>query len=200
MKKYTWLVAISLFLFTACDIIEGALNKPTKIYSQSELQKNIKKLQESEDYPTLEDMKFWDISVDFSYSDIESNCDMFAGYNLVDAEDKNKLVNQTYQSAYSSFRKAYHIQVVDGNGDEIKDYNLFKDNLFTISQLKQFDNLDKLMEQALAAVDKKDENNYIGRFSISCVPQIMYSFEVKNKKDRIYSYTVVFDDNGAKMD
>ena len=197
MKKNAWLVAISLFLFTACDIIEGALNKPTKIFSKTELQENIKKLQESEGYPSIEDMKFWDLSVNFSYSSLESNCSLFTDYNLIDVDDKNKLVNHSYQSSYSYFRKAYNLEIVDGNGDAINDYNLFKDNLFTLSQLKQFENLDNLMKEALDAADKKDVDNYLSSMSICSVPEVIYSFEIKNKKDVIYRYDVKFNDEGV---
>lgn len=182
---------------SSCDFISNAVSSPpTKIYSQEELKTNLQKLQK-EGYKTEDDMQFWDILVNFSHSNIESNCSMFVIYDLVDAEDKNKLVNQTYSTSSGLFRKAYGIEVVDGNGAPVKDYTLFKDNLFKISELKQLNNIDTMMTQALSKVDKIDADNYISNLAIKCVPQITYEFGIKNKKDVSYKKYVKFDDNGV---
>lgn len=198
MKKNNLITAVAtvFIMTTSCDFIKNATSNPEQIYNKIELEENIGKLQKDSKYNSVDDMEFWDISVRFSYSNIEGNRDMFVDYNLTDAEDNNKLANQSYQRRYSTFRKAYNVKVVDANNNEVKDYNLFKDNLFKLSDLKQFSNLDDLMKQALENSNKANEDNYISSMTISSVPQVTYTFGLKNKKDVTYTQTIKFDDNG----
>lgn len=196
-QKYLLLFIITTTLFASCSFIEGAIaSAPTEIYSKNELLENIQKLKESSDYKSEDDMLFWDIYVRFSYSFIESNCTMWADYNIVDPEDKNKLVFESFQSQYNSFTMTENVKIVDGDDNEVKDFNLFKHHLFKISDLKQIENFDALMQKALDSVEEKNEDNYISIFKITSVPEIIYSFEIKNKKSPVYDERIKFKDNG----
>lgn len=209
MKKVILSSILLAGVFTACSPSEGtdaegnASGKVlTELPGSAEMSEAMDMIIKKAGFSSINEVEFFELGSNYTPSIIDGNdAVVYVEATLVDKKDKNKLLSYTYMFSEGTVGEGEEVILTSGIGSSeeiVEGYEVFKSNLFKISDIPSFSKMDDMKKIALEKSGYKKEDQYISSYTseYSRMGRFETDMTVRHKKVNTMSKTIYFDKNG----
>lgn len=209
MKKVILSSILLAGVFTACSPSEGtdaegnASGKVlTELPGSAEMSEAMDMIIKKAGFSSINEVEFFELGSNYTPSIIDGNdAVVYVEATLVDKNDKNKLLSYTYMFSEGTVGEGEEVILTSGIGSSeeiVEGYEVFKSNLFKVSDIPSFSKMDDMKKIALEKSGYKKEDQYISSYTseYSRMGRFETDMTVRHKKVNTMSKTIYFDKNG----